>query len=173
MKAQIRQVPCPRESVISDWLSGAHLADAFAVDLSAEEAGRGIESLARSTLGHPAPWFRALLSIRDRAVRPFGVKSSGQLRQQAVAAGADHIDFFRIVSRSRDEIVLGEDDRHLDFRASLLLHPKRDGSGTELVATTIVRCHNSAGRAYLFAIAPFHRYVIRSNLAAAAARGWR
>ncbi|WBO61234.1 DUF2867 domain-containing protein [Acidocella sp. MX-AZ03] len=36
-----------------------------------------------------------------------------------------------------------------------------------------MRCHNLVGRAYLLAIAPFHRQVIRSNLSAAAARGWR
>lgn len=173
MRTIVRQVPCPRESTIADWLPGADLADAFAMDLTREDAALGIEALARSTLGHPAPRLRALLSIRDKAVRPFGVKSSRQLRQQAQATGADHIDFFRIMSRSRDEIVLGEDDRHLDFRASLLIRSRHDDAGAELIATTVVHCHNLVGRAYLFAIAPFHRQVIRSNLAAAAARGWR
>lgn len=172
MKTRIRQVPCPSDSAISEWLREASLADAFAVDLTAQEAARGIESLARSTLGHPAPWLRALLSIRDMAVRPLGVKSSEQMRRQAVDAGADHIDFFRIISRTESEIVVGEDDRHLDFRASLLLRRNDDTTGAELVATTVVHCHNLAGRAYLFAIAPFHRQVIRSNLASAAARGW-
>ena len=33
----------------------------------------------------------------------------------------------------------------------------------------MVRCHNLVGRPYLFAIAPFHRQLIRSNLSAAAA----
>ncbi|WP_244876883.1 DUF2867 domain-containing protein [Acidocella facilis] len=173
MRIIVRQVACPQESTIADWVPGADLADAFAVELSREDAARGIEALARSTLGHPAPWFRALLSIRDQVVRPFGIKSSRQLREQAVAGGAGYIDFFRVRSRSRDEVVLGEDDRHLDFRASLLIRPRHDGEGAELVATTVVRCHNLVGRAYLLAIAPFHRQVIRSNLSAAAARGWR
>lgn len=173
MRTIVRQVDCPHESTIADWFPGADLADAFAVDLTGEATALGIEVLARSTLGHPAPWFKALLSIRDKIVRPFGVKSSRQLRQQAVAFGAEHIDFFRVRSISRDEIVLGEDDRHLDFRASLLIRPRRDGEGAELIATTVVHCHNLVGKAYLFGITPFHRRVIRSNLAVAAGCGWR
>jgi hypothetical protein len=48
-----------------------------------------------------------------------------------MASGAEHIDFFGVLSKSRDEIVLGEDDRHLDFRALLLIPPRRDGEGAE------------------------------------------
>ncbi|HQT62403.1 MULTISPECIES: DUF2867 domain-containing protein [unclassified Acidiphilium] len=173
MRKIVRQVPCPRESAIADWLPDADLADAFAINLTKEDAALGIEPLARSALGHPAPWFRALLSVRDLLVRPFGVKSSRQLRELAASDGATHIDFFKVISVSRDEVILGEDDRHLDFRASLLLRPSRDTDGAELIATTVVHCHNLAGKAYLIAIAPFHRQVIRSNLAAAAMRDWR
>ena len=39
--------------------------------------------------------------------------------------------------------------------------------------TTAVHCHNLFGRVYLFVISPFHRLVVRSALARAAARGWR
>jgi hypothetical protein len=34
----------------------------------------------------------------------------------------------------------------------------------ELVVTTVVHCHNRLGRAYLAAIAPFHRTILRANL---------
>lgn len=173
MGTRILQVPCPTDSAIASWLPGADLADAFAVDLTKSDAARGIEALARSTLGRPAPWIRLLLSIRNTIMRPLGVKSSAQLQEQAVAAGADHINFFRVIETSETEIVLGEDDRHLDFRASLLLRSRVDGEGAQLVATTVVRCHNLTGRIYLRTIAPFHRQVIRSNLASAARRGWR
>ena len=68
--------------------------------------------------------------------------------------------------------MLGEDDRHLDFRASLLLRPCEAESGTELVATTVVHCHNVLGRAYLMVIRPFHHLVVRSNLRRARDHGW-
>jgi Protein of unknown function (DUF2867) len=77
-------------------------------------------------------------------------------------------------SPDRDrELILGEDDRHLDFRLSLLLRARPDGSGDELVATTVVRCHNALGRMYLALIAQFHRLVVITNLSRASKKGWR
>ena len=61
------------------------------------------------------------------------------------------------------EIVLGEDDRHLDFRLSLLR--RTSPAGTQLIATTVVRSHNALGRTYLTVIRPFHHLVIRASLA--------
>ncbi len=84
----------------------------------------------------------------------FGVKASHAL------VAADHIAFFPVLSRSPDEITIGVDDRHLDFRGSVLLRrPER-----LLVLTTAVRCHNLLGRAYLAVILPFHILVAQSLL---------
>ncbi|MCW7540454.1 DUF2867 domain-containing protein [Aquabacterium sp. A7-Y] len=149
----------------------AHLADAFAIALP-PSATEDIEALARSALGNPAPWSRVLLALRDAAMTRFGVKTSEQIRAKLSQDGVECIDFFRICSRSSRELVLGEDDVHLDFRASVLLQPRHGGPGHELVATTVVHCHNRLGRAYLALIAPFHRLIVRSTLSRAASRGW-
>jgi hypothetical protein len=169
----VRTVALPPESGIAHLFPGAHLADAFAITLP-PGAPQDTEALARAVFGDPAPWFRALLALRDAIVRPFGLKTSAQLRHELGGeASATHIDFFLIVSRRPDELVIGDDDRHLDFRASVLQRASGDGQARELVATTAVHCHNLLGRVYLFVISPFHRLVVRSSLARAAARGWR
>jgi len=62
--------------------------------------------------------------------------------------------------------ILGADDRHLDFRPSLLR--RREVAGATLYATTTVRTHNLLGRVYIKAILPFHIIVVRSMLARAA-----
>ncbi|WP_342447330.1 DUF2867 domain-containing protein [Methylobacterium platani] len=90
------------------------------------------------------------------------------MRARLKADGRDRIDFFPVLSRSEREIVLGEDDIHLDFCLSLLLSPSLDGRA-DLVATTVVRCRNRLGRAYLAAIMPGHVLVVRSVLKRAAA----
>ena len=113
-----------------------------------------------------------LLGLRDRLVAGFNVKTTQEVRRAAIADKAERIDFFRILSRSDRELILGEDDRHLDFRLSLLLRARPDGSGDELVATTVVRCHNALGRVYLALIAQFHRLVVISNLKRASNKGW-
>ena len=153
-------------------LTDADLADAFAVPIDAADAAKGMDSLARSAFADPAPWIRVLLGLRDRLVAGFNVKTTQEVRRAAIADKAERIDFFRILSRSNRELILGEDDRHLDFRLSLLLRARPDGSGDELVATTVVRCHNALGRVYLALIAQFHRLVVISNLKRASNKGW-
>ncbi|MFM9924417.1 DUF2867 domain-containing protein [Variovorax sp. H27-G14] len=172
-KHSVRPVPLPAESDIAHMFAGAHLADAFAITLP-PDAPQDTEALARFALGNPAAWFRALLVVRDAIVRPFGIKTSSRIRRELGRDGAaTHIDFFPILARRAGELIVGEEDRHLDFRASLLQRPSADGRGRELVMTTAVHCHNLLGRIYIFVIGPFHRLVVRSVLARAAARGWR
>nr|WP_254787295.1 DUF2867 domain-containing protein [Variovorax sp. OV700] len=84
------------------------------------------------------------------------------------AVGAPRIGIFRIYETHVDEIVLGEDDRHLDFRVSVM----RSSAGDSLTAVTVVHCHNLFGRNYIRLIAPFHRLVVRSALERAARAGW-
>ena len=77
------------------------------------------------------------------------------------------IGFFPLLSKNAGELVVGEDDRHLDFRVALLLRTGAAG-GRELVVVTVVHCHNWLGRTYLAAIAPFHRVIARASLEQAA-----
>ena len=156
------------QSRLSDWYGHADLVDSFAVRIP-EDAGTNIRSIAQAILGQPAPWFKVLLSIRDRVARVFGLQTSAELRDANTES--DRIDFFPILSADDDELILGEDDQHLNFRISLLLQRGTSGPGLVL-ATTVVRCNNRLGRIYLAAIKPFHRAVVRSNLQHAAKTGF-
>lgn len=153
----------PAESAIADWFPGADLVDAYAITLP-DGASHDIDALAREALEHPPAWFRALLRLRDAVVSMGGVKSSRRIRQEAESEGLATVAFFPVLSRSQRELVLGEDDRHLDFRVTILVKVASDGETRELVMTTAVRCHNLAGRFYLMTIAPFHRLVVRRNV---------
>ena len=143
----------PTESRISDWYAGASLADSFAVTLP-PQAPADIDTLATLLFTDPPRWFTILLAIRDRIVTLFGIKASHAL------VDGDHIAFFPVLSRSPDEITIGADDRHLDFRGSVLLRRAE----RVLVLTTAVRCHNLPGRLYLGVILPFHILVATSLL---------
>lgn len=149
----MRRIAPPAESRINDWYTDANLADSFAATLP-PDAPTDIDTLATLLFADPPVWFTILLAIRDRVMTLFGVKASHALRT------GEHIAFFPVLSRSANEIVLGADDRHLDFRASLLL---RRADNT-LVTTTVVRCHNLLGRLYLAAILPFHILVVTDAL---------
>lgn len=143
----------PSQSALSDWYAGASLADSFAATLP-PSAPVDVGMLAAMLFADPPLWFTVLLAIRDRVMMLFGVQLSHALAQ------GDRIGFFPVLSRSPDEIILGANDRHLDFRASVLLR-RADNS---LAATTVVRCHNLLGRLYLTAILPFHILVVTDAL---------
>ncbi len=158
----------PRRSRIADWYDGADLLDCYAAPLPSGHDG-DIRTVGQAILGRPSWWFRSLLAIRDGFARSAGLQTTADIRRSVPAD--TRIGFFPIRSRSADEIVLGEDDRHLDFRLSLLVERSAAGAGTVL-ATTVVRCRNRLGHAYLAAITPFHHVVVRSSLRRAEAAGF-
>lgn len=160
----VLRVAPPPTSAIADWYRGADLLDSYAVTLP-EGVSDDPAELARALFSRQAFWIRGLLRLRDRLVAPLGVKTTTQIRAAGARDGRDRIGFFPVVGRSASEIILGEDDRHLDFRASVLVQADVGAGTRRLVVTTAVRCHNLLGRAYLHAISPFHVLIVRLNLA--------
>jgi hypothetical protein len=165
LRRRARAVALPMESGTAGLFPGANLADAFAIRLP-DGSSRDAAALARFMFAEPAPWFHALLGVRDLLVAGFGIKTSKQLRAAAPAEGTDRIFIFRVHAVSACEAIVGEQDKHLDFRASVLVR------SDDLIVTTVVHCHNLLGRAYLALIAPFHRLIVKANLQRAARRGW-
>jgi len=161
----VRSVAPPTKSSIAGWYSRADLLDSFATTLAAG-ISRDPQVVAHAILGRPAWWVRRLLAVRDVTVARFGLKTTDQLQLNARENGS--IAFFPVLSRSESELVLGVDDRHLDFRASILLGEMNDDGAFDVIVTTVVRCHNTFGHAYLNLIRPFHVLVVRSNLRRAA-----
>jgi hypothetical protein len=159
-------VALPAESRITRFYPAPFLADAFAIQLP-PGASTDPAVLARFIFSHQAPWVGRLMRVRDLLVSLFGLKTSKHL----AAAGQQRIGIFKIYQTDAQEIILGENDRHLDFRLSLLR--RHDGGhAPQLVLSTVVHCHNLLGRSYIRLIAPFHRMVVRSSLRRSAGIGW-
>lgn len=159
-KPQVRRTTPPSESVIASWYENANLLDSYSIDLSVSKQS-SMRELATRTLVDPPVWQKALIALRDAMVTPFGIKTS-----EAVRISRDRheqVDFFPVHWEGKDEIVLGTDDRHLDFRLSLLR--RHSPTGTMLIGTTVVHTHNALGLTYLSVIRPFHHIVVRANLA--------
>ncbi len=157
----------PRDSRIAGLYATTDLADAYAIALPTD-AVADPERLARFVFGNMAPWVGGLMRMRDAAVGRLGLKTARQLK----ATSDRRISLFRIYERRVDEIVLGEDDRHLDFRISVMRTAATGTADARLTLSTVVHCHGRLGRVYLFVIAPFHRLIVRSGLRRAARLGW-
>lgn len=123
---------------------------------------------------HHPRWAKWLLILRGRIVALFGLRTT-------TAADLDNIEIkpaysvgekiarFTLFGQSDSEIVAGGDDRHLDFRVSV--RKLNEHGATRVVLSTVVSPHNLFGRAYLFAILPFHRFGVRTLLSNAVAAG--
>jgi len=73
--------------------------------------------------------FRALTwGARRGGWRRSGVKSSRAIGAAGAARGPV-IGYFPLLSKSAGELVVGENDRHLDFRVAILLRTGRGGAG--------------------------------------------
>jgi hypothetical protein len=159
--AKARAVPMPSNSVLAPLYADADLADAFAIRLPGN-ASDDLEELARTAFERPAGWIRALTYVRDRVMATVGVKSSTAVGLAGSTRGPV-IGYLPLLSQSATELILGADDRHLDFRVTVQLRADA-ANGRELLAGTVVHCHNRLGRVYLATIAPFHRVIMRANL---------
>eukprot|EP00903_Cladosiphon_okamuranus_P001244 g1242.t1 len=123
--------------------------------------------LANHILNADISWMRALLAVRDRLTGLIGMKTTDKLALEQsdmpldMRQVGDRVEFFKIYSISDNEIILGEDDWHQDFRVSVL---RTNGRSPRVYASTCCKRHNLGGYAYLALILPFHKLIARSVL---------
>ena len=164
-------VPLPPESRISRAFASTDYADAYSVELpsgASTDPGR----LARCIFEQPSPLSQFLLRTRDLLVGVFGLKTATRLPANG-KDGVSRIAIFRVYSIDPTEIVLGEDDKHLDFRVSVLCSGQQAPGETRCVTlSTVLHYHNRFSRLYFFVIAPFHRMLAQASLRRAARNGW-
>lgn len=138
-------------------LPNADWADAYEIETKRDFDN--MRSAAFCMMDTMPAWTKPLLWLRNVIVAPFGLKRADQ---SIVEEDKDYIDFFPVLSESEQEIVVGLDDRHLDFR--ILLERQSGANSARYRLTTLVERHNGLGRIYLFLITPFHKWIVRTVL---------
>lgn len=139
-------------------LAGAQFADRYV--LITDGLALTAIGAAERVLGRTPGWVGLLTQLRNLAVRPFGLKTGAD----PDAPPESRIGIFPLISQAHGRVVLGLDDRHLDFR--ILVEVNDLGAGRqEVAASTIVKTHNLLGRTYLAIIMPFHRIIVPAMLA--------
>ncbi len=101
-------------------------------------------------------WLNALFKLRNKIVGALGLKTGtadlAELRPPYRIG--QKFGLFKLISLSQTEAIMGEDDRHLNFRTSFIV------AAPTLVISTAVLFHNRWGRLYFFIIKPFHRMMM-------------
>lgn len=109
-------------------------------------------------------WANILLSIRNRAVKIFGLKtdSTKSVNDPVNFVVGSKAGFFNVIDRNENEIVLGENDKHLNFRVSVLI--KKQDAISVIYLITIVKFNNIWGWIYFLPVKPFHQLIIKTML---------
>lgn len=137
-------------------LPGADWADCYGVRLDRSDLDP--MQVAADLMGRAPRWVTVLLALRNRIVGLFGLKSA-----ELEMTGQDRIGGFPVIERDHERVLLGFDDKHLDFR--IIVTIEREGIGHQHVSlTTLVKRHNLFGRVYILIVTPFHKLIVRSFL---------
>ncbi|HRD60318.1 MAG TPA: DUF2867 domain-containing protein [Nocardioides sp.] len=142
-------IPVPSTTLSAGCLARVDWSDAYAIDLASDVPRRDPRAWAAAIFGAPPRWVRTLFAVREALVPLVGI-----------APGGNHA--FDVISRTDDEVLVGSDHGHLDFRASVLVEPGR------VVVSTVVTLHDRRGRAYSTFVRAIHPWVVRASLERAA-----
>lgn len=138
-------------------LPAADWADCYEIEIRADVLS-AIDAT-RMAIGRFPLWVRLLMQLRNAAVGVVGLKAATDQPTDEI----EMIGIFPVVSRADDEVVLGFDDRHLDFR--IVMHVRDAGHGRKIVsATTLVRRKILLGRIYIAFVTPFHKLIVKTTL---------
>ena len=142
----------PLQSLLGDRVKPTDFIDCYSVesDLSPRIAAEIITDF--------PGWARFLLKIRAFVTAPFGLSNDGP-------PAPDKVGVFPVETESKSELVVGFNDKHLDFRVSVISHEGR------VFLATWVHTNNIGGLIYLKAILPFHILISRNALARVRAAG--
>ncbi|HEY8102231.1 MAG TPA: DUF2867 domain-containing protein [Burkholderiaceae bacterium] len=113
---------------------------------------------------HHPMWMKIPLILRNGIVPLFGIAapSAAEIINFEIKNNysvGDKIGVWPILSMTENEIVAGRDNKHLDFRLSIL--KVTDGEATSVVVSTICMVNNRFGKVYLFFVVPFHKWGVR------------
>ena len=145
------EVPAP---LPHDALPGADWADAWQAEV--KQSFTSAREAAEAIIENFPAWTGAMMALRQILVAAFGLKGR--------PGSGDRIGIFPVVSESRQQLVAGFNDRHLDFRIVVDLEEQAGKPEQAVTLTTVIKRHNLLGRIYLVAVMPFHRAIISTAL---------
>jgi Protein of unknown function (DUF2867) len=169
----VEECAFPQHSAIDrQMVDAAYFRDSYRTPL--RTADSSMAAIFFDLFGHNPGWVKALLLARNRIAAGFGldVPKAADIQhptQKAHYAVGDLIGPWPIFCLTEHELIAGRDNKHLDFRLSLLREQR--GGETSLIVSTVCDVHNMSGKIYLFFIVPFHKWGVKNIISKAAQAG--
>ena len=160
MSQKVEVSAVPTKSLIFESLPRNHYLESYRVILP-EGCRTDLAGATRSVLFDQSPaWIDTLMSWRNRFARYVGLKVAEVDKQEVLdnfSLDRESLGIFRVYATNDSEVILGDDDWHLDFRVSICLNDKEL---QEVVLTTAVNYKNWFGRLYFMPVSFVHRLMV-------------
>lgn len=104
--------------------------------------------------------------MRNKITSKIGLKDLGSFQQidsnkkESEYVAGDRIGIFTFLQRTENELVIGDDDKHLNVTLSIYKNEKTQ----VLTITTVVHIKNWLGRLYMAPVIPAHRKIVPATL---------
>ncbi|MEO8384764.1 MAG: DUF2867 domain-containing protein [Betaproteobacteria bacterium] len=153
-------------------LDAAYFQDSYRI--AARHRDATVVEIFQAIFAHHPKWMKIVLIIRNRIASfcgldaPTSSEMMNPVSKDCYEIG-DKIGVWPIFKLTETELIAGRDNRHLDFRLSVLRH--NDGATANVVVSTVCVVHNTFGKVYLFFVVPFHKWGVRLLISRAAMAG--
>jgi hypothetical protein len=145
-----------------DLIERADYCDAYRAPLIRSDLG--VIEIFFGIFAHRPGWMTLMLIARNKAAALAGleVPSTAEIvnmeRRDRYLVG-EKIGPWPIFFLCPDELIAGRDNKHMDFRLSVM--KVREGTKPSVVVSTLCMVHNKLGRHYLSTVIPFHKLGLR------------
>ena len=156
MKIKILKTTMPKESDYQNFIESIDYSDTFKMTLNNNEVS--VESIYIDMFSSMPKWINTLMTIRNKIVGVFGLKVESLTPKVRTLRIGERVGMFNIYAVSPNEVIAGEDDKHLNFRVSIL---KVD---EEVMVSTFVKYNNLFGKVYMSLIMPFHKIIVKAMM---------
>jgi hypothetical protein len=156
-----RKIIPPLESQLQHELSSAYFYDFY--EVRADTYGKTALDIYLDAARRTPAFMNFLMAARNRIVSLFGLKNLGRFTDLDDSRGAssynvgDRVGIFSILLLSDEEVVLHDDDKHLQAKVSIYRYPDEE---RRTAVTTVVHVKNFLGKAYLFFVVPAHKLIV-------------
>ncbi len=163
MSEKVIETTIPTASILLKQFDMVDFQDAFAFYTSNNSLS--IKDVYISIFSTAPKWVEYLMKLRNKLVSIFGLKTEMNRTTNTNFKVGDKIGIFKIYDIQDNEIIAGENDKHLDFRVSIFREMNTD---SKITVSTIIKYNNGFGKFYFLVVAPFHKLVVKSIVKQAA-----
>lgn len=167
---RIKKAEFPEKSILSQGKKDFDYMDSFQGELANDGRNIDISEIGKAFFTSGPKWGKKMFAFRNKVMGLFGLKTGSeneklQTEKSFECEVGDRAGLFKVFDKTSNEIVLGEDDKHLDFRVSILIDKSKKGiNKSSLTISTTVKFHNWLGVLYFLPVRPFHKLIVPAML---------